>query len=131
MSTAWYYRNRDAILRKLREDRAANPQKYATRAKAHYAKHRGRYSHKNRRAKYGITPIEFWALVAEQDGRCAACRDLPEHGKTLHVDHDHSTNVVRRLLCARCNTALGLLKEDPLRIRALAAYAEKFVTPRT
>lgn len=28
------------------------------------------------------------------------------------IDHDHSTDFVRGLLCNNCNSAIGLLKED-------------------
>jgi hypothetical protein len=30
----------------------------------------------------------------------------------MAVDHDHSTNKVRGLLCRPCNHAIGLLKDD-------------------
>ncbi|MGZ3646615.1 MAG: endonuclease domain-containing protein [Ktedonobacteraceae bacterium] len=33
---------------------------------------------------------------------------------------------VRALLCSSCNQAYGCLKEDPARIRALLAYAERW-----
>ena len=40
--------------------------------------------------------------------------------------------IIRALLCAACNTAFGLLNEDPVRIEALLHYAQaqKAVTVR-
>lgn len=36
----------------------------------------------------------------------------------------HSTGVVRGLLCAACNLAIGKLKDCPLTLRRLALYLE-------
>lgn len=41
-------------------------------------------------------------LMTLQRGRCAGCFMT---GLTLHVDHDHSTGLVRGLLCPSCNRA--------------------------
>lgn len=41
-------------------------------------------------------------LMALQRGRCAGCF---ANGLTLHVDHDHSTGLVRGMLCPSCNRA--------------------------
>jgi len=45
--------------------------------------------------------------------------------ETIHVDHNHKTGIVRGFLCGGCNRALGILKENPIRIRQLADYIEE------
>lgn len=75
------------------------------------------------RKKYGIGADEYDALLKKQEGRCAICRTDQPGGPTptssFHVDHSHDDGRVRGLLCRACNTALGLLAEDPTRISAL------------
>lgn len=62
--------------------------------------------------RFDLTPDEYVEMFESQDGNCALC-DKPEsvsHGEKLRrlsVDHDHTTNVVRGLLCTSCNTKLG------------------------
>jgi len=60
--------------------------------------------------------------------RCEVC------GKTdrLNWDHNHETGDYRGTLCSGCNTALGLMGEDPERLRAAAMYLEErgFSKPR-
>lgn len=81
---------------------------------------------------YGIDLAEYNRMFAEQKGVCAAC-GFPEtridrktkKQKKLHVDHCHKTGRVRGLLCNNCNSALGLLKDDPARVAGLLAYAER------
>lgn len=79
-----------------------------------------------RSAKYGISVEEFGALAARQGGLCAICGSPPIEGKTrLDVDHDHQTLRVRGLLCSPCNRGIGLLSEEPARLRSAAAYLER------
>ena len=65
---------------------------------------------------YGV-PAESW--MQESAKGCAVCGGFDR----LSVDHDHQTQQPRGVLCSRCNTAFGLLKEDPNRILGLLAYA--------
>ena len=51
------------------------------------------------------------AMWLAQDGKCAICRQVCI--KALAVDHCHKTGKIRGLLCMRCNTALGMFKDDP------------------
>lgn len=43
----------------------------------------------------------------------------------MAIDHDHATGVVRGVLCKDCNLILGWAKDDPGRLRDMAAYLEK------
>lgn len=76
-----------------------------------------------RKAKYGISREEYDFLLTEQDGRCKIC--FEKVGEELRVDHDHETGKIRALLCAKCNSGIGLLKEDPDVLRLAAQYIEK------
>jgi hypothetical protein len=73
---------------------------------------------------YGLTIVDYEAMVEAQGGRCGVCGRGPGHdGRAkLMVDHDHETGQVRALLCSHCNTALGMAEDDPDRLIALAAY---------
>lgn len=64
---------------------------------------------KNLKSRYGMTITEFVDRVATQASRCAICRNL---SKQLVVDHCHSRNKVRELLCTRCNSLLGLADDQ-------------------
>jgi len=77
----------------------------------------------NLRRRYGITLAEYRAMVATQDGCCAICGERPE--ARMHVDHDHTTGVIRQLLCPQCNAALGGARDRPDLLRAMADYLER------
>lgn len=64
--------------------------------------------------RYNITLNEYDNLLKAQEYKCAVCsRDSRELTYFLHIDHCHTTNKVRGLLCAPCNTYLGYAKDDP------------------
>jgi hypothetical protein len=80
------------------------------------------------RYKYGIGCDEYDRRLIEQDGRCAICRGIKTYcsvGDFFSVDHDHSTGDVRGLLCGHCNRGLGMMSDDPVRLRAAADYLER------
>lgn len=62
-----------------------------------------------RRRRYGMEPEEYARLMQAQRGACALCRRVMDY--PLYVDHDHRTKKNRSLLCARCNTAVGVFDE--------------------
>jgi Recombination endonuclease VII len=58
----------------------------------------------------------------QQHGRCAICKRLPYTKKGLVVDHCHQTGAIRGILCSRCNSALGLLDDDPALLEQALEY---------
>ena len=58
----------------------------------------------------------------KQQAQCAVC------GKVFSdddcIDHDHSTNQLRGLLCNSCNVGIGMLKDSP----ELCLKASKYLT---
>lgn len=73
------------------------------------------------RRLYGLDAERFQELLAEQNGACAICGEVPGR---LEVDHDHGTGVVRGLLCGNCNKALGLMRDDTERLLSAVRYLE-------
>lgn len=70
------------------------------------------YTLKKRCARRNITEAEFWSLYEEQQGICPIC-DVPIEPEESAIDHNHSTGMVRGLLCKQCNRALGMLGDSP------------------
>jgi hypothetical protein len=75
--------------------------------------------------RYGLTPENFYSMFADQGGVCAICGTSDWGPKGPEIDHDHIGNIVRGILCIRCNTAIGLLREDSRIIRTATKYLEK------
>lgn len=72
---------------------------------------------------YGLGPGEYDILVAAQGGACAICGGVRR--QRLSVDHDHSTGVVRGLLCRMCNgRLLTAARDNPDVLRRAADYLE-------
>lgn len=82
-------------------------------------------------ARYGVTAAEVEDLERQQDGRCAICEQFPAEPMVVDHDHSHCTagqgcpECIRGLLCRSCNTALGLLGDDPDRLTRAAAYLRR------
>lgn len=81
--------------------------------------------------RYGMTVTEYAIMLDGQAGVCAICGHHETHAHhisgdsfRLSVDHEHATGKVRGLLCKSCNTGIGDFKDDPVRLRAAAAYLE-------
>ncbi|MFD5547092.1 endonuclease VII domain-containing protein [Streptomyces goshikiensis] len=93
------------------------PDGLATRCKACRAIE-SRVGHLKR--AYGITEAVRDEMIASQNGTCCICETAP----AVHVDHCHETGRVRGVLCFNCNTAIGLLGEDPGTIQRAISYLE-------
>ena len=75
--------------------------------------------------KFGITLELRELLINLQDNKCAICNKfIPIESSEWAVDHEHTKNYVRGMLCKGCNSALGLFKDNPETLRKAAEYIE-------
>lgn len=79
-------------------------------------------AHAAKLKKYDLTQEQFDAMLEAQQHACWIC--LIKFTDTPHIDHCHRTNVVRGLLCGKCNQALGLLDDEIPRLKRALIYLE-------
>jgi len=77
------------------------------------------------RNHFGVGIEEYTQMYEEQNCQCAIC-GITIDTHTADVDHCHIYNLVRGLLCRKCNLALGLFNDDPKCLRRAAEYLEKW-----
>jgi hypothetical protein len=78
--------------------------------------------------KFNMTLDDYFNLLNNQNGKCAICGS--EKSQTvlshrLYLDHDHTTNKVRGLLCQKCNTLLGYARESIEILLSAVEYLRK------
>jgi len=59
-------------------------------------------------------------MFEDQDHKCYCCGT---DNKRLVVDHNHSTNKVRKLLCDRCNYIAGAIEDE--KYKAVLEYLKE------
>jgi hypothetical protein len=78
-----------------------------------------------------MTREEFNARGERQQWKCLICGTTPEPDRRrrltdetpyLEVDHCHTAQLLRDLLCGHCNKGLGLFKDDPALLEIAIAY---------
>ena len=124
----WRVTHKDEINAKARQWAKDNPEKQKEITKR--KRERPQYKTLRRDAKlkkvYGISIEQFDAMAVAQGYKCGACgTDKPGGAGSWHVDHCHKSDVVRGLLCWKCNVTLGLVGDDPGLLQGLMNYLRK------
>lgn len=89
-----------------------------------YMESRGKWARMVR--EYGLSQEEYEAFLSIQGNACAGCGTMFKDSSDIRIDHQHiDGGKVRGLLCHNCNVSLGLLKDSPETLRALADYLER------
>jgi hypothetical protein len=143
-----YAKHAEACRAKARAYRAANPQlvrnrkndaqrrvrqspevvaKHRAASRVFYWENRDACRDRYFQKRYGISLAEFQGMLEHQAGLCGICTRPMTPGRDTHVDHDHETGRVRRILCQACNLLMGHVDRDPLAVSAGFAYAEMWV----
>ena len=111
--------------------RYRNRHKEELKARRHTEAHRAR----SRAAatiyrKKHLRPADYDTKLASQNNLCALCGtpfDFSAHGTKPCYDHNHETGQWREFIHSNCNTAIGLLNDDP----ALCRKAEEYLLRHT
>jgi hypothetical protein len=103
----WYKKNRAKKNAYDRAWRKRNPEKFKAGVMRQQVK-----------ARYGVT-LEEWKALRKKP--CEICGSR----KDICLDHCHVSKKIRGALCRRCNSALGLLKDDPARLKKAIKYLER------
>lgn len=123
----WYGKN---IRQLTEEQKRANSEGLKRRRRENPEKYREitRKSERKRRLKkYGLTEDEYNQLFDRQGCVCAICSSNDSGSiKGWHLDHCHTTDKVRGILCHGCNLMLGNSADDPIVLEKGAAYLRKF-----
>jgi hypothetical protein len=104
-----------------------NKDKYLECSKKWYWNNRDRRNKIRRKwelKQYGITIEQYDEMYQKQEGKCLICSGTNTRGYTLAVDHNHTTKVVRGLLCSSCNSAIGLMKDSTYLLKRMIFYLE-------
>lgn len=79
----------------------------------------------NRRKNiFKITPEEFNSRIEAQEGKCLICYSVFSTIKKPVIDHNHSNNKIRGILCNSCNYSLGIFQDSIPRLQRAILYLE-------
>lgn len=79
---------------------------------------------------YQLTETDYQKALDSQGGVCDICKRVPSGQFRLFVDHCHESGKLRGLLCSRCNSALGQLKDSIKNLLSAVEYLKKYECTR-
>lgn len=121
-----YHRNKEKILERRRKDRKDNPEKWSLARKKQYCKLKARVKGWKAAGIKDMTIEKYNEMIKLQNNCCALCNTPASSLKRiLNVDHNHSTGMVRELLCDLCNRGLGYFKDSSDLLQKAILYLKK------
>lgn len=108
LGRARYKRNKEQILLRCKEYRKRTPEKARNRQLLRL---------------YGISLEDYNHLLKIQQYGCKLCGTTPI--KIPVVDHNHTTKVVRGIICQGCNIVVGFFDNRPEIFAKVSTYAEE------
>lgn len=107
-----------------RKWRSENREQERETKKEYYKKNQERIRYLNEvnrlKRKYNLTIEKLEQMRISQNNLCAICETNPSEV----IDHCHTTNKVRSLLCQSCNKCLGCVKDNTNILIRAAQYIE-------
>ena len=127
-SKEWYENNKEKVAAQQKEYNEKNKEKIAAQQKEYREVNKVLIADMHRMARYGITPDSFKRMLKEQNNKCKICLvefDELIPNQKINVDHCHTTNQVRGLLCSLCNRGLGHFKDNTKTLTKAINYLQE------
>ena len=106
-----FYKNRNSRLGQCKECCYVKEKTYRATSKGATSKRNATLLR-----KYNIDYAIYEQMFIEQNENCLICeckiKLFGDKSVVAHVDHCHTTGVIRGLLCSACNTSLGKFKDS-------------------
>ena len=119
----YYETYRERILTRNKEYRGRSLEQISENKARYYRENKEVILEKMAAKDFGITVEEV------RDLRKLPCRicgtEKCKSGRAIAIDHCHETGRIRGVLCANCNTGIGLLNDSPELLRNAASYLEE------
>lgn len=105
-----------------------NKESFQKRTKKYREQNKSHIKNRHLMYKYNITMNEKLDILYYQNNKCKLCEiqlDIHNNQNFVHLDHDHSTNKIRGILCGNCNASIGFSRENIEYIKNAITYLEK------
>jgi hypothetical protein len=97
-----------------------------TRATKWYKNNLNRNKNTRLNKSYGISLEQYLQMLEKQENKCAICDIKLTKDRHTCVDHCHSTNKIRGILCTNCNILLGQAKDSIKILKSAQKYLNKY-----
>jgi len=74
--------------------------------------------------EYDLTLDEYNNQLIAQNFKCCVCKK-DNGSRSLYIDHDHKTGLIRGLVCHGCNSAMGYVEDSIETLENLIVYLNK------
>ena len=124
---AYREKNLENFTAYMKEYREKNKEQIAAYAKEYNEKNKEQlalYKKEWNIKKYGLSLEDYNNMLDKQNHNCEICSVSFLDNKHF-IDHCHTTNKVRGLLCLNCNTGLGHFKDNTERLTQAINYLQE------
>ena len=120
------YKDREVMLKHKRKEWAKIKDKKNKERRNYRKKNPLYYKAQKIKSTYGISLQDFYDLLKKQKNKCAICRKEFISSKDTHIDHNHKTGEIRKMLCSGCNLGLGHFRDSVKFLRQAIKYLGGF-----
>ena len=117
----YYKKNKEKLGIKRRAYYQKNKKKFKSWRRGYYLKNKEVnikvYRNNYLKRTFNMSLGDYDKLLKNQNGLCAICgqpetQKIKNKIKSLAIDHNEETGVIRSLLCMSCNIGLGMFREN-------------------